>query len=120
MITVVVGLDTRGNLVSAEASGHAGKGKPGTDIVCAAVTVLMRTTMAVLAGQSGREGNTSGSGPAVEAKTAGRGSLVFRVTAYEEGDHSLLKYAAVFLQEGIGSLAREYPDAVEMRVGSVC
>ena len=48
MITVIVGLGPGGNLVSADASGHALKGLPGTDIVCAAVTVLLRTTMAVL------------------------------------------------------------------------
>lgn len=97
-----------GNLVSAEASGHAGRGKPGTDIVCAAVTALLRTTLAVLSGGEG--------GPAVQAETAGRGSLAFRVTAFAEADMPLLRYAASFLREGIGQVAREYPEAVGMRV----
>ena len=106
MITVVVACGGRGNLVSAEAAGHAGKGKPGEDIVCASVTTLLRTTMTVLAG----------SGLDLRAETAGRGSLAFRVTAFNEADLPLLTYAAAFLSEGLGSLAREYPEAVALRV----
>ena len=106
MITVVVVRGLRGNLVSAAASGHAGRGRAGTDIVCAAVTVLLRTTLTVLAGAD----------PVVEAETAGRGQLAFRVTAFTEADLPLLRYAAVFLLEGLGSLAGEYPEAVQMRV----
>ena len=108
MITVIVGLGSRGNLVSADASGHALKGSPGTDIVCAAVTVLLRTTMSVL--------SKPAVSPVLEAKTAGRGSLAIRVTAFTEADIPLLRYAATFLLEGISSLAGEYPEAVEMRV----
>ncbi|HNY22741.1 MAG TPA: ribosomal-processing cysteine protease Prp [Treponemataceae bacterium] len=106
MISVDVSLGDRGNLVSASATGHAGKGKRGEDIVCAAVTVLLRTTLAVL----------SSNGVESSADTAGRGSLAFRVTALREGDIPFLRYAADFLLEGLGSLAREYPDAVELRV----
>ena len=108
MITVVVCLGSRGNLVSADASGHAHKGRPGTDIVCAAVTILLRTTMAVL--------SKPDVSPVLEATTAGRGSLAFRVSAFTEADIPLLQYAAAFLQEGLSSLAGEYPEAVEMRV----
>jgi uncharacterized protein len=111
VIRVTVTLGRLGNLVSAEATGHAGKGKPGEDIVCAAVTVLLRTTLACLP-----DPGTAGSAPVIEAETAGRGSLAFRVTAFEEKDLPFLRYAAVFLREGIGSLAREYPEAVAMRV----
>jgi hypothetical protein len=120
MITVVVTVGERGNLVSAAASGHAGKGSRGEDIVCAAVTILLRTTMAVLAG-SGEPDDMVGtpSDLAVEAETAGRGSLAFRVTAYAEGNIPFLIYAAVFLREGLGSLEREYPEAVAMRVERV-
>ena len=123
MITVEVVLGQRGNLLSAAASGHAGKGLPGADIVCAAVTVLLRTTLAVLAGRERERGvEATVSTPerqsflAVKAETAGRGQLAFRVTAFSETDIPFLEYAAVFLQEGLGSLAREYPDAVAMRV----
>ena len=104
MITVVVGLDSSENLVFAEASGHAGVGTRGTDIVCSAVTILLRTTMTTLAGY----------GPAIETTTAGRGSLSFRVTAFSEGDEPFLRYAARFLREGLESLEREYPEAVAL------
>ncbi len=106
MISVAVTLGADENLVFVEASGHAGKGKPGTDIVCAAVTVLLRTTAGVLTGR----------GLAAEVKTAGRGTLSVRVTAGTGADVPLLRYAAAFLLEGLGSLAGEYPDAVEMNV----
>jgi uncharacterized protein YsxB (DUF464 family) len=107
LITVAVIRGRRGNLVSAAASGHAGKGKRGTDIVCSAATVLLRTTVSVLAGSLD---------PAIEVKTAGRGSLAFRVTAFKETDIPVLKYAADFLLEGLASLQREYPEAIEMRI----
>jgi uncharacterized protein YsxB (DUF464 family) len=86
-------------------------GVPGTDIVCAAVTILLRTTLTVLNGAV-----SSGNGIAICSETAGRGSLAFRVTAFSETDIPFLKYAAVFLREGLGSLAREYPEAVAMNV----
>jgi uncharacterized protein YsxB (DUF464 family) len=119
VITVVVTVGGRGNLVSAAASGHAGKGCRGEDIVCAAVTILLRTTMAVLAG-SGESDDSVGTGSelVIEAETAGRGSLAFRVTAYTEGNLPFLIYAAAFLREGLRSLEREYPEAVAMRVES--
>ena len=81
----------------------------GTDIVCSAVTVLLRTTLSVL----------SASGVSLEAGTAGRGSLAFRVTESSARDEALLRYAADFLVEGIGSLGRESPGAVVMRVDRV-
>ncbi len=112
MITVVVTRGSRGNLVSASASGHAGMGKRGTDIVCSAATILLRTTMTVLAGKAGKN---SGSTPVTEVKTAGRGELAFRVTVFAEADIPLLQYAADFLLEGLSSLAGEYPEALGLK-----
>lgn len=111
MITVTVELGSRGNLVAASATGHAGKGSPGSDIVCAAVTILLRTTMTVLHGAA-----SPGNGIEICSETAGRGSLAFRVTAFGETDVPFLEYAAVFLREGLGSLAGEYPEAVAVNV----
>lgn len=106
MITVGLVRGARGNFVSATASGHAGMGKRGTDIVCASVTILLRTTLAVL----------SGSGVATEAATEGRGSLQYRVTAFRETDIPFLQFASGFLQEGLTSLAEEYPEALEVKI----
>lgn len=107
MIAVCVVIGVEGNLVSASAEGHAKKGSNGSDIVCAAVTVLLRTTLATIASRTSL---------VVDAKTAGHGTLAFRVTAWQKEDVPFLHYAAAFLLEGITSLQREYPEAVSMRV----
>mgnify|MGYP001770167089 CR=1 FL=1 len=107
MIAVRLAIGARGDLVSAEAAGHAGRGPAGADIVCAAATVLLRTTLAFLSKEAG---------VAVEANTAGRGTLSFRVTAFQEAALPLLRYAGGFLLEGLGSLEREYPGAVDVQV----
>ena len=104
MTAVRVTLGAGGELLAAEASGHAGTGKKGADVVCAAVTVLLRTTLSVMA-----------SAVKVDADTAGPGTLSFRVATYEEAEKPLLRYAGTFLLEGIGSLEREYPGAVVLK-----
>ncbi|WP_067923748.1 ribosomal-processing cysteine protease Prp [Alicyclobacillus shizuokensis] len=45
MIRVVVGRDFTGKIERVEIHGHANFGDPGTDIVCAAVSVLSRNTV---------------------------------------------------------------------------
>lgn len=104
MIRIELVLDSGGALVSASAQGHAHHGSPGTDIVCAAVSVLMRTTMACL----------EDDGVRLRVETAGRGTLSMTVVACRQADYPLLRYTAHFLQRGIGALAREYPDSVGM------
>jgi hypothetical protein len=102
VIRVNLVLDGSGALVSASAQGHALHGSAGTDIVCAAVSVLMRTAPAVL----------EESGVPLRVETAGRGTLSMTVVACRQADYPLLRYTAHFLQRGIGALAREYPDSV--------
>ena len=104
MIRVELVLDSGGALVSASAQGHAHHGSPGTDIVCAAVSVLMRTTMACL----------EDGGVRLRVESAGRGSLSMTVAACGRTDYPLLRYAARFLQRGFGPLTAEYPDSVGM------
>ena len=48
MIQVLLELDEKEHLLSVEASGHANSGIKGHDIVCAAVTILLRTTVQAL------------------------------------------------------------------------
>jgi len=111
LTAVRVILGPGGELLAAEASGHAGAGKRGEDLVCAAVTVLLRTTLSALASDYGSERSPSLS---LDAETAGRGTLSFRVAAHEEADIPLLRYAGSFLLEGIGSLVRDYPESVSL------
>lgn len=102
MIRVELVLDSGGALVSASAQGHAHHSSPGTDIVCAAVSVLMRTAPAVL----------EESGVSLRVETAGRGTLSMTVVACRQADYPLLRYTARFLQRGFGPLTAEYPDSV--------
>ncbi|ULQ60492.1 ribosomal-processing cysteine protease Prp [Brucepastera parasyntrophica] len=104
MITVTITAGQYGNLISAEASGHAGTAPRGNDIVCAAATVLLRTTLEVLSGEITE----------LEVSAPERGLLSFRVCKYNEADIPLLVYAAAFLSKGIASLEREFPGTVSL------
>jgi len=100
LIVVEAVLDESGTLRSCKADGHAGAGRMGTDIVCAAVSVLMRTAVRSL---NGRKGITI----RWEAPEPGFLSLEADYTA--EG-RDFLFAAGVFLTEGLASVAEEYPE----------
>ena len=87
-----------------EAQGHAGFGKKGQDIVCAAATFLLRTVAQAL-------GKTPG--VAFKGQAPYEGSLSFEARA--EGDSAVagLKFAAEMIQEGFQSLSREFPQNVQ-------
>jgi len=92
-------LDSGGILKSCRASGHSGAGKTGADIVCAAVTVLLRTALSVL---SNREGiSIKGSAPIP-------GELRLEADYKAEGKDFLFA-TGVFLIDGLKSVAQEYP-----------
>ncbi|KKL15939.1 hypothetical protein LCGC14_2500580 [marine sediment metagenome] len=55
MIELRINLHRDGCLKGFQASGHAGSGKKGEDIVCAAVTVLLRTAARLISGEKGLE-----------------------------------------------------------------
>ena len=99
MINIEVIKDGDGILVSCKASGHAGAGKAGADIVCAAVSVLMRTACSTL---SNRKGITI-SGGAPE-----KGQLWLEVDYNADGKDFLFA-AGEFLIEGLKSVAQEFP-----------
>lgn len=103
MIHVLLELDSEGKLLSFEASGHAQCGTKGHDIVCAAVSALLRTTVQAL--------------HAVQADIHAeqRGSLSFRVLRDDEAQHGIRRYAAEFLWLGIDCLQHEYPQAVQCK-----
>ncbi len=106
MIAVSLTLDIGGNFRSVEASGHAKAGARGEDIVCSAVTALLRTTLAALSGEL----------PGVVAESAGRGSLSFSAPVTGEGASPLLRYAGLFLREGLSAVARDYPGSVDLKI----
>jgi uncharacterized protein len=99
LIDIEAVLDENGILRSCKAGGHAGAGKTGADIVCAAVSVLMRTAVRVL---SDRKGVTV----RYEAPEPG---LLFLEADYTAEGKDFLFAAGVFLIEGLASVAEEYP-----------
>ena len=106
MIEIEAVLDENRVLRSCKASGHAGLGRTGTDIVCAAVSVLMRTAVRSL---NGREGITL----QWEAPEPGLLSLEAEYTT--EG-RDFLFAAGVFLIEGLSSVAEEYPEHCKLTI----
>ena len=94
-----------GVLKSCRAEGHSGYGKKGTDIVCAAISILMRTAIQTLEELEG---------VCVESSSPARGIVDFCVTQTEFSDKldAELKFAGQFLEKGFISLAEEFPENV--------
>jgi len=99
LIDIEAVLDENGVLRSCKAGGHAGAGKTGSDIVCAAVSVLMRTAVRVLSDRPG---------VAVRYEAPEPG-LLFLEAEYTAEGKDFLFAAGVYLIEGLASVAEEYP-----------
>lgn len=106
MIRIEAVLDSGGALRSCKATGHAGAGKTGGDIVCAAVTVLMRAAIRAL---SVTEGVT------VRFEAPRPGFLLLEAEC-ADGGREFLFAAGVFLLEGLASVAEEYPENCNLSI----
>ena len=104
-IEVVVGKD--GTLKACKASGHAGAGKTGSDIVCAAVSVLMRTAFSVLSNQEG---------VVVQCDALVPGQMYFEAGYEDKKGKDFLFTTGVFLLYGLKSVAREFPKNCKISV----
>ena len=106
MIEIEAVLENDGTLTACKASGHAGAGKAGTDIVCAAVSVLMRTALSAL---SGRKGIT------VRGGAPEKGQMWLEA-GYEAEGKDFLYACGVFLLEGLKSVAQEFPKSCRLNI----
>lgn len=95
-----------GILRSCQASGHAGYASEGEDIVCAAVSSILRTVLSLL---------DSNKNVKLEVNTPERGKLAFSVREYSKTDSVLLTHCGDFLVAGLSLLQKEYPNNVELR-----
>ena len=100
MININVTVDETGLLKSCKVTGHAGAGQRGSDIVCAAVSVLTRTALKVLSGQEG---------VFVRGSAPERGCFEME-TGYTGSGRTYLDAAGTFLLDGLDWVSREYPD----------
>jgi uncharacterized protein YsxB (DUF464 family) len=107
MIVAKLVLDPEGRPLRFEADGHAGHGRAGTDIVCAAFTVLARSAYEALSGLPGAK---------VEGSAPVRGSLRFTVLSLPSEAGERAAGIADFLQAGIRGLEREYPGEVGLTI----
>jgi uncharacterized protein YsxB (DUF464 family) len=93
------------SFLSCKAEGHALFDKKGQDIVCAAATILLRTAAHTLGKRPGI--SFSGEEPV-------KGRLAFEAKADNDSAKTELKFAADFLQKGFESLAKEFPQNVQL------
>jgi uncharacterized protein YsxB (DUF464 family) len=106
LIEIEAVLDKSGTLRSCKAIGHAGAGRTGEDIVCAAVSVLMRTAVRVLSDRKGIS---------IRCEAPEPGFLSLEADYTAEGKDFLFA-AGVFLSEGLASVAEEYPHYCKLTV----
>jgi uncharacterized protein YsxB (DUF464 family) len=103
-IEAVIGDD--GIFRACKASGHANAGKAGNDIVCAAVSVLMRTAYITLSNRKGI--NVSYSAP--------KPGQMRLEAEYEAEGKEFLYAAGSFLLEGLNSIAQEFPENCKLSI----
>ena len=99
MIEIEAVLEEDGTLRACRACGHAGAGSAGNDIVCAAVSVLMRTALNTL---SDRRGIILRGGAPEKGQ-------VWLETDYDAEGKDFLSACGIFLIEGLKSVAQEFP-----------
>ncbi len=107
MTSVLLKRSKQGVLLGCNAEGHAGYAGRGYDIVCSAVSVLLRTAMQVVQALPGIQ---------LDSDVSRRGSLSFAVNTSQLDKKNLaeLIFAGDFLQTGLGSVAKEYPEYLEL------
>ena len=109
MIQIVIRCTKNGELVFCEAKGHSLFSTKGNDIVCSAVTSLLRTGLCVLE-----------STDSVNLKTSAtkRGMLTFSVERNNDDLKTsfLLIHLREFLEKGLALICEQYPKNVSLKI----
>lgn len=95
-----------------KAKGHAGAGKYGQDIVCAAVSCLMQT-LANEVEEAARAGLV-----ALGAVAHGEGWMRVEVTPTHES-YDMVEAWVELVQDGLDALAESYPENVELELNNI-
>ncbi len=108
MTVVTLSCGKSGAFINCKANGHAGFSQRGSDIVCAAISVLLRTAMQVLS----HDENVL-----LTADASERGTLAFSAEVKTESleTEAQLKCIADFIRTGVSSVCKEYPEYVQLR-----
>lgn len=107
VVRVRVVLAPGGWLEEVSASGHAGDQPAGSNLACAAVTVLVRTAYETLAQYDGVD---------IAGEAPEPGQLAFRLRRYSGADAGRLLGVRDFLLAGLSGIEREFPGAVDVSV----
>ncbi len=107
MVRVTVVIDGYGKLTELTVSGHALGLQKGGNIVCAAVTVLVRTAARMLEAVPGIQ---------VSGGAAERGEFTLSVDSVDDNKVALVKTVGDFLVQGIGDLQSEFPEDCTLKV----
>ncbi|MDR0910170.1 MAG: ribosomal-processing cysteine protease Prp [Spirochaetaceae bacterium] len=103
-IAIIIGKD--GLFRSCKAEGHALMAKKGQDIVCAAVSVLMRSCLMALDKE-----------PGIQAEHyITDGELWLDISAVKDGAKEFLRGVGSMLIDGLQSVSQEYPDNCSLEI----
>ena len=124
MIKIDAAVDEAGLLVSCAITGHAEAGPKGSDVVCAAVSVLARTAWRTFSGQKG-----------IQLRGGAPERVVFRMetglegvanngvadngAAYQDEARIFLRAGGDFLLDGLASVSEMYPEYCVMTIRNV-
>ena len=105
MTVVTLSYGKNGVIKKCQANGHAGFSKKGSDIVCSAVTILIRTAIQVL---------SHNENVLLATDTSKRGNLSFEVSAKSENPKTEAQLESIgdFLRTGFLALTKEFPKNV--------
>jgi uncharacterized protein len=107
MITAAAVVDARLCLVKLDVDGHAGFAESGSDIVCSAVSVLVRTAGRILLSQLQEH---------CEYEFDGEGSFRLIVLKTTEGKRDWMRGITEFLLNGLSDLEKDYPAFVKLEI----
>ncbi|WP_407426496.1 ribosomal-processing cysteine protease Prp [Treponema sp.] len=107
MTVVTLSYGKNGVIKNCQANGHADFSKKGSDIVCSAVTILIRTAMQVL---------SHNEDVLLITDASKRGRLSFSVEAKSENPETETQLSCIgdFLRTGFSALSKEFPENVKL------
>jgi hypothetical protein len=108
VIRLSLRLQAGGCLRSFSATGHAGAGPRGRDLVCAAVTVLLRTAARLLSSQPDLQ---------VSGESPQEGVMRLVLEAPPEARREWVRGVTATLVAGLTDLDREFPGRLKLEVG---
>ncbi|MDR1866943.1 MAG: ribosomal-processing cysteine protease Prp [Treponema sp.] len=101
--------DTNDVIQRCTVHGHAAFNQKGSDVVCAAVSILIRTAVSLF---------TNHKGITVENEAPGRGIAWFQVKSVNT-EKEFVKTVGIFLFEGVCSVVQEYPERCTVRITKI-